>query len=114
MQGQPRLMAIAAPSGEHDAYLALSFEAAGYTTLLDVRGTRFQEATVLGLALDASSMLLARMPSGQILQVTPMVSRQVGSVTWYQLYCQSCRSGCHGRDEAGAIESMQPTALQGR
>ena len=74
VQHRPRMLTVKAAGGaEHDAYLALSFESAGYTTLLDIRGTSFQEASPPGLALDASTLLLARLPDGRLLQVTPQV-----------------------------------------
>jgi len=60
--------------GSHHHYLAMSFEVSGHTTLLDVRGTTFQEASHPGLALDASTLLLCRLPNGGLLQVTPLVS----------------------------------------
>ena len=109
VQHRPWMLAVKAAGGaEHDAYLVLSFESAGYTTLLDIRGTSFQEASPPGLALDASTLLLARLPDGRLLQVTPQVltppaCRSTSVYHRHRLHlsialkiqrCSDCRRGC--------------------
>lgn len=61
------------PSGAH-AFLLLSFELAGYTTVLDVRGTSFCAASPEGLDLNCPTLLAAKTSAGHLLQVTPQVS----------------------------------------
>lgn len=74
LQHRPQLLPVATSgSGSEDAYLALSFDAAGYTTLLDVRGSSVREVRPPGLVLEQPSLLLARLPDGRLLQVTPEV-----------------------------------------
>ena len=56
-----------------DAYLLLSFELAGHTTILDVRGTSFRAISLPGLDLSSHTLLLQRMPDQSLLQVTSKV-----------------------------------------
>lgn len=56
-----------------DAYLVLSFEVSGSTTVLDIRGTTLSPVTPDGLDLSSATLLLQRLPHGIVLQVTPQV-----------------------------------------
>ena len=56
-----------------DAYLLLSFEVTGHTTILDIRGTSFHATSLPGLDLASHTLLLQRMPDQSLLQVTSKV-----------------------------------------
>ncbi|KAL3140168.1 hypothetical protein ABBQ38_004444 [Trebouxia sp. C0009 RCD-2024] len=71
MPGGPRLMAVKADwQQQHHAYLAFSFPLEGATSLLHIQGTHFQPITLPGLNPDCSTLLLAALPGGWMVQVT--------------------------------------------
>lgn len=108
LQDVPRMTTIKdSISSKTDTYLVLSFETAGHTTVLDVRGTSIRAASLPGLDLDSFTLLLHRMPDQSLLQVTAKVRAHMScfelvirsyNESPLQKYFTVCRSISQKRD----------------